>query len=174
MSNTNFTGEFAKLPRRIQSRIKQTLLAFQRKSNFYSIFEIVTFDIRQLINIKKISIMYRYRGEVFQIVGNGEQPMNCLETILLHISKNIKSLDNNRIEEPSKLWRASDDVDILLGIPQPPSPVKLNIDVGTATAEEMSELLQELSTLYRMCGGSGLSYEFLESRKQEEKAEVKA
>lgn len=36
--------------------------------------------------------------------------------------------------------------------------LKVFVDPGTATAEELSELLLELSTLYRMLGGSGVSF----------------
>lgn len=40
----------------------------------------------------------------------------------------------------------------------------LLLDPGTATAEEISELLYEFSTLYRMLGGSGITFTMTDAR----------
>ena len=45
-----------------------------------------------------------------------------------------------------------------------PLPLQIGICVGDASETDLSELFHELSTLYRMVGGSGLSYYFEDSR----------
>lgn len=43
-------------------------------------------------------------------------------------------------------------------------PLKLLIDPGEATKEEISEFFLELSTLYQMVGGSGLDFTITNAR----------
>jgi len=43
-------------------------------------------------------------------------------------------------------------------------PLTLLIDPGDAKAEELSELFVELSTLYRMLGGSGINFTIIDAR----------
>ena len=57
----------------------------------------------------------------------------------------------------------------LYGLPEPKSlesitPLALLIDPGDATSEEISELFVELSTLYRMVGGSGINFTIVDAR----------
>jgi DNA-binding CsgD family transcriptional regulator len=43
-------------------------------------------------------------------------------------------------------------------------PLKLLIDPGDATGQELAELFVELSCLYRMIGGSGINFNVIETR----------
>ena len=43
-------------------------------------------------------------------------------------------------------------------------PLELLIEPGTATAEEIGELLAEISKLYQMMGGSGINFTVIDSR----------
>ena len=55
-------------------------------------------------------------------------------------------------------------------------PLTFLIDPGTATAEELADIFQEISKLYRMIGGSGLDFknaEF-ETRGRIVKMEIKS
>jgi len=47
-------------------------------------------------------------------------------------------------------------------------PIELKIDPGTASPQQLAELFSQLSLVYYLCGGSGLQYEFLDSREIEE------
>jgi ATP-dependent Clp protease ATP-binding subunit ClpC len=44
------------------------------------------------------------------------------------------------------------------------TPLTLLIDPGDATSEEISELFLELSTLYRMVGGSGINFTIVDAK----------
>ena len=53
-------------------------------------------------------------------------------------------------DSPSDQARTAEEVDS--------PPLVLLLDPGTATAEEIGQLLFEFSTLYRMLGGSGITF----------------
>jgi len=47
-------------------------------------------------------------------------------------------------------------------------PIELKIDPGTASPKQLAELFNQFSLVYYLCGGSGLLYEFLDSKEIEE------
>jgi len=47
---------------------------------------------------------------------------------------------------------------------QDTGPIEMLIELGAATPKELAAVFAELSVLYRMCGGSGLRFDCLDSR----------
>lgn len=55
----------------------------------------------------------------------------------------------------------------ILDIGTPPPHLQLLIEPGSASASELARLFAELSILYRMCGGSGLTFDTFDAREVE-------
>ncbi len=82
---------------------------------------------------------------------------NAREEILVVLGRMDTETEGDEPQPTSKTYedqQAYDDV----------SPLQLLIDPGSATSEEIGELLFELSTLYRMIGGSGISFTMTDVR----------
>lgn len=68
------------------------------------------------------------------------------------------------INERGELARATDESLRPMRDSELPPPLTILINPGSATAQEIASLLTEISTLYRMLGGSGITFTRAEAR----------
>jgi hypothetical protein len=111
----------------------------------YAALRVLSYREREIL---KLRLGLSEDGHVFSLEEVGH--------IFKIVSDEVASIERTALE---KLVSA-------LGSSEPQGADKLNVlvDPGSATAEEVSELLLELSTLYRMIGGTGITFALTDVR----------
>lgn len=82
---------------------------------------------------------------------------NAREEIIRQLAEEDKYREDDEAQQPTQDFEEKQAYDNI-------SPMELLVDPGTASTEEIGELLFELSTLYRMIGGSGVSFTMTDVR----------